>query len=83
MILDGFLEEEPVLSLKIKQSRRLGWAARFISAAGSLSKRGQNSGTTHILGLGVGWTTSFCPKPPSSPLPPSAPSCQLVTKCRR
>lgn len=24
----------------------------------------------------MGWTTSFCPKPPSHPLLPSAPSCQ-------
>lgn len=50
-------------------------AARFISAAGSLSKRGQNSGTTHILGLGVGWTTSFwlqSPPPTHCPHQPLA-----------
>lgn len=83
VILDGFPEEEPVLSFKVKQSRRPGRAARVISAADSLSERGQNLGTAHILGLEVEWTTSFCPKPPSHPLLPSAPSCQLVTKCRR
>lgn len=77
VILDGFLEEEPVLSFKVKQSRRPGRAARVISAADSLSERGQNLGTTHILGLEVEWTTSFCPKPPPcSFLLPSAPSCQ-------
>ena len=69
VISDGFLEEEPVWSLKVKQSRRPGWAARIISAAASERARPALGHFPHP-GPGGGVDLLVLPK---APLPPTAP----------